>query len=123
MRHTAYEGKHKILDHWEDIIYEVVDQPFKNASFQDQTIKGYNRVTMVHRNLLLPLLSNPLIHAGEPNNNRSLADPKETMDIQVAIVASAIASHVHNLGAYEGVQVTILIKKGLKFVTTVFWKY
>ena len=30
LRHTAYKGKHKIQDHWEDTIYEVVEQPFKN---------------------------------------------------------------------------------------------
>ena len=28
--HTAYKGKHKIEDHWEDTVYEVVDQPFEN---------------------------------------------------------------------------------------------
>ena len=81
-----------------------------------------NRVKMVHRNLLLPLSFKPLDHAGEPDNSRSLADPKETMGTQVAIVASAIASHVQNLSAYEGVQVTNMIQKGLKFVTTLFQK-
>ena len=30
LRYTAYNGKHKIQDHWEDTIYEVVEQPFKN---------------------------------------------------------------------------------------------
>ena len=65
---------------------------------------------MVHRNLLLPLLSNPLDYAGELDNSRSLSDPKETMSAQVAIVVSAIGSHVHNLGAYEGVWVTNLIQ-------------
>ena len=84
---------------------------------------GDNRVKIVHRNLLLPLLSDPLDHAGEPDNSRSLADPKETMGTQVATAASAIASHVHNLGAYEGVWITNLIQKGLKFVTTLFQKY
>ena len=78
---------------------------------------------IVHKNLLLPLLSNPLDCAGEPDNSRSLANPKVTMGVQVVIVASAIACYVHNLGAYEGVQVTHLIQKGLKFVTTLFWKY
>ena len=77
---------------------------------------------MVHRNLLLPLLSNPLDCAGELDNSRSLANPKETMGAQMAIAVSAIASHVHNLGAYEGVQVTNMIQKGLKFLTTLFWK-
>ena len=84
---------------------------------------GEDRVKIVHRNLLLALLSHPVNCAGEPDNSRSLADPKETMGTQVAIAVSAIASHVHNLGAYEGVQVTNMIQKGLKFVTTLFWKY
>ena len=44
------------------------------------------------------------------------------MSAWVAIVVSKIANHVHNLSAYEGVQVTNLIQKGLKFVT-LFWKY
>ena len=51
------------------------------------------------------------------------ANLKETMDPQVTIVVSAIGSHIHNLGAYEGVQVTNLIQKGLKFLTTLFQKY
>ena len=77
---------------------------------------------MVHRNLLLPLLSNPLDCAGELDNSRSQANLKETMGTQVAIALAAIASHVHNMGAYEGVQVTNLIHKGLKIVTTLFQK-
>ena len=56
---------------------------------------------MVHRNLLLPLLSDPLDCAGELGNSRSLVNPKEIMGTQVAVVMSAIASHVHNLSAYE----------------------
>ena len=64
---------------------------------------------MVHRNLLLPLLSDPLDRAGELDKSRSLADPKETMGTQVAIAASAIASHVHNLNAYEGVWRSLFI--------------
>ena len=27
---TAYKGKHKIEEWWEDTIYEVIEQPFKN---------------------------------------------------------------------------------------------
>ena len=75
---------------------------------------------IVHRNLLLPLLSDPLDCAGEPDNSRSLVDPKESMGAWGATAVSAIASHVHYLGAYEGVQVANLIQKGLKFVTTLF---
>ena len=82
---------------------------------------GDNKEKVVHRNLLLPLFSDPLDQTSE-QDNKSPVDPKETMSTQVAIVASAIASHVHNLSAYEGVQVTNMIQKGLKFVTTLFWK-
>ena len=30
LRCTAFKGKHKIQDPWEDTIYEVIKQPFKN---------------------------------------------------------------------------------------------
>ena len=53
----------------------------------------------------------------------SLVNMKETMGTWVATAVSAIASHVHYLGAYEGVQATNIIQKGLNFVTTLFWKY
>ena len=39
------------------------------------------------------------------------------MGTWVATALSAIASHVHYLGAYEGVQATNIIRKGLNFVT------
>ena len=81
---------------------------------------GDDRVKIVHRNLLLPLLSDPLDRAGEPDNSRSLVNSKETMGAWVATAVSVIASHVLYLGAYEGVQVTNLILKGLNFVTTLF---
>ena len=45
------------------------------------------------------------------------------MSAWVATAASAIASHVHYPGAYEAVQITNLIWKGLNFVTTLFQKY
>ena len=83
---------------------------------------GDDGLKMVHRNLLLPPLSNPLDHAGEPDNSRSLVNPKETMGTQVAIAVSEIASHVQNLSPYEGAQVTNMIQRGLKFVTALFWK-
>ena len=67
---------------------------------------------IVHRNLLLPLFSDPLDPTGEPDNSRSLVDPKETMSTQVAVVVSAIASHVHNLSANEGAQVKKHVPKG-----------
>ena len=85
-------------------------------------MEGDNRVKMVHRNLLLPLLCHPLDHAGELDNSRSLVNPKETMGTKVAIAVSAIASHVQNLSAYEGAQVANMIQKGQNFVTALFQK-
>ena len=60
-----------------------------------------DRVKIVHRNLLVLLLSNPLDCAGEPNNSRSLANLKETMGAWVATAVSAIASHMHYPGVPE----------------------
>ena len=92
------------------------------CQFSKSNLGGDNRVKIVQRNLLLPLSSDPLDWAGASDNNRSLVDLKETMGTWVATAVSAIASHVHYLGAYEGVQANI-IQKGLNFVTTLFWKY
>ena len=72
---TAYRGKHKIQDWLEDTIYKVIEQPFKNMPvFKIKPQGGDNRVKIVHRNLLLPLLSDPLDHAGALDNNRSLVN-------------------------------------------------
>ena len=36
---TAYKGKHKILDQWENTIYKIVEKPFKNMPvFLNQTL-------------------------------------------------------------------------------------
>ena len=79
--------------------------------FKIKPWEGDDRVKIVQRNLLLPLLSDPLDCAGAPDNNRSLFNLKETMGTWVATAVSAIASHVHYLGAYEGVQATNIIWK------------
>ena len=61
LRHTAFKGKHKIQDHWEHTIYEVIEQPFsKIPVFKIKSVEGEDiRVKIVHRNLLLPLFSDP----------------------------------------------------------------
>ena len=61
LRCTAFKGKHKIQDHCEHTIYEVVEQPLgKIPVFKIQSMEGDDRVKIVHRNLLLPLFSDPL---------------------------------------------------------------
>ena len=79
--------------------------------FKIKPHRGDDRVKIVHRNLLLPLLSDPLDCTGAADNNRSLVNPKETMGTWVATAASAIASHMHYLSPYEGVQATNIIWK------------
>ena len=81
----------------------------RTCQFSESNLRGDDRVKIVHRNLLLPLLSNPLDCTGELDNSRSPVGPKETMGAQVATAVSAIASHVHYLDVYEGVQVTNII--------------
>ena len=83
---------------------------------------GDNKEKVVHRNLFLPLFSDPLDQTSG-QDNKSAVDQKETMSTQVAIMVSAIASHVHNLSACEGVQVTNMFQKGLDYVTALFWKH
>ena len=77
---------------------------------------------VVHRNLLLPLFSDPSDQTCE-QDNESLVDPKETIGTQVATAVSAIASHVHNLSACEGSQVTNMFQMGLDYVTALFQKH
>ena len=125
LRCTAFKGKHKIQDCWEHNIYKANKRPFSKIQvFKIKSAGGDDDgVKIVHRNLLLPLFSDPLDQTSEPDNNRSLVDPKETMGTQVAIVVSAVTNHVHNPSVYEGAQVTNMFQWGLEFVTALFWKY
>ena len=62
LRCTAFKNKHKIQDHWEHTIYKVIERPFsKIPVFKIKSAGGDNDgVKIVHRNLLLPLFSDPL---------------------------------------------------------------
>ena len=120
---TASKGKHKIQDQWENIIYEVVEQPLgKLPVYKIQSMEG-DDTKVVHRNLLLPLFSDPLDQTSEQDSG-SLADPKEIIGTQVVIEASAIASHVYNLSTCEGAWATNLFQRGeLEYVAALFWKH
>ena len=49
LRCTAFKGKHKILDHWEHIIYEVVEQPLGEIPvFKIQSMEDNDKVKIVH---------------------------------------------------------------------------
>ena len=77
---------------------------------------------MVHRNLLLPLFSDPSDQTSE-QDSEPLVDPKETIGAQVVITVSVIASHVHKLSTCEGAQVTNLFQMELEYVRALFWKH
>ena len=72
---------------------------------------------MVHRNLLLPLFSDPLDQTSE-QDSKSLVD--QTVGTQDIIVVSAVISHVHNLSTYGRAWVSNIFQKGLEFVTALF---
>ena len=72
---------------------------------------------VVHRNLLLPLLS-------DPSDQTSKLDTTSVVDHTVSthevIAAGAIASHVQNMGAYSRAWVANMFHRGLEFVTALF---
>ena len=99
LKHTAFKGKHKIQDQWENTIYEVVEQPLgKLPVFKIQSTEG-DDTKVVHRNLLLPLFSDPLDQISE-QDSQSLVN--QTVGTQEIIAASAVISHMHNLSTYGG---------------------
>ena len=55
VKQTAWKGRHKIQDRWEDEEYQVVDQPTPgDPVYAVKSIAG-GRPRVLHRNLLLPL--------------------------------------------------------------------
>ena len=72
---------------------------------------------VVHRNLLLPLFSDPLGQTSE-QDSKSLVD--QTVGTQGIIMVSAVISHVHNLSMYGRVQVSNIFQNRLEFVTALF---
>ena len=113
-KHTAFKGKHNIQDQWQNTIYEVVEQPLgKLPVFKIQSMEGDDKKTVVHRNLLLPLFSDPSNQTSELDN-KYVVD--QTVSTQVVIAVSAVTSHVHNLSTYGTAWVTDMFQRGLEFV-------
>ena len=55
VKQTAWKGRHKIKDHWEEEEYQVVNQPTPGVPvYVVKSIAG-GRPRFLHRNLLLPL--------------------------------------------------------------------
>ena len=59
LRRMAFQGKHKIQDHWEDTIYCVDRQPCAGLPiFRIAPVPGKGKVKNAHQNLLLPFGGN-----------------------------------------------------------------
>ena len=59
LKRTAFGGKHKIREHWEDTVYCVEGQPYAGLLvFKIAPIAKEDKVKIVHQNLLLPFRCN-----------------------------------------------------------------
>ena len=72
---------------------------------------------VVHRNLLLPLFSDPSDQTSE-SDIKSVVD--QTVGTQVVMLVCAVTSHVHNLSTYGRAQVTDMFQRRLELVTALF---
>ena len=99
LKHTAFKGKHKIQDRWQDTIYQAIEQPLsKFPVFKIKSTEGGNKKKVVHQNLLLPLFSDPSDHTNELDSESVV---EQTVDTHGVVVVSAVTSHVQNMGAYS----------------------
>ena len=96
---TAFKGKHKIQDRWENTIYKVIEQPLgKMPVFKIKSTEGDDKMEMVHQNLLLPLFSDPLDHTNE-FDTECMVD--QTVHTHGVVAVSAVTSHMQNMSAYS----------------------
>ena len=59
LKRTAFKGKHKIQDCWEDTVYHVEGQPYiRLPVFKITLAAEEGKVKIVHQNLLLPFGGN-----------------------------------------------------------------
>ena len=72
---------------------------------------------VVHRNLLLPLFSDPSDHTSKLDNKSMVG---QTVGKQEVIAVGVITSHVQNMGTYSRAWVTNMFHRGLEFVTALF---
>ena len=71
-------------------------------------MEGDYKMKVVHRNLLLPLFSDPSIQTSK-SDIKSVVD--QTVSKQAVVVAGAVASHVHNLSTYGRAWVANIFKE------------
>ena len=79
--------------------------------------KVIRKIKEVHRNLLLPLFSDPSDHTSK-SDTMSMVD--QTVSTHEVIAAGAVSSHVQNMSAYSRAWVANMFQEGLEFVTALF---
>ena len=81
-----------------------MEQPLgKIPVFKIKSMDSDYKMKVVHRNLLLPLFSDPSDHTSELDT-KSMVD--QTVSMHEVTAVGAIASHVQNMDAYSRAQVT-----------------
>ena len=56
---TAFKGKYKIQDHWEDTIYHIEGQTYiRLPVFKITTVEGAGKVKIIHQSFLHPFGGN-----------------------------------------------------------------
>ena len=114
----CFQRKHKIQDRWENTIYEVIEQPLGKIPVSKlNPWKETKKTKVVHRNLLLPLFSDPSDNTNELDT-KSMVD--QTVSTHEVIAAGVITSHVQNMSAYSRAWVTNIFQQWLEFVTALF---
>ena len=97
VKQTAWKGRHKIQDHWEEDEYQVVDQPTPGIPvYVVKSIAG-GRPRVLHRNLLLPLQGRLRQEGatGEENNPDSDSEGEAPEPPQAPHGRPRRASHVN----------------------------
>ena len=118
LKYTTFKGKHKIQDRWENTIYEVIEQLLgKIPVFKIKPMEGDDKTKVVHRNLLLPLFSDPSDHTNELDT-KSMVD--QTVSTHEVIAAGAVTSHVQNICAYSRGWVANRFQQRLEIVTALY---
>ena len=80
-------------------------------------MEGDDKMKVVHRNLLLPLFSDPSDETSKLDI-KSMVD--QTVGTQVVIVVGTVTNHVYNLSTYGRAWVTDMFQRALEFVTALF---
>ena len=120
---TTFKGKHKIQDRWENTIYGVIEQPLgKIPVFKTKSMEGDDNMKVVHRNLFLPLFSDPSDHTSEVDT-KSMVD--QTLSTHEVIAAGAVTSHMQYMSACNTAWVANMFQQGLNLLLLFLnkWKY